>query len=59
MKGDLREIYYGAEAEELRGLQGRASLCKGCNIRCMSSASSLLNVRGQLSLFDAFISLTY
>jgi MoaA/NifB/PqqE/SkfB family radical SAM enzyme len=57
MKGDnLREIYYGAEAEELRGLQGRAPLCKGCNIRCMSSASSLLNVRGQLSLFDAFVS---
>lgn len=53
-KGNLEKIFYSAEAEEIRKTQGRKPECSGCLMRCMSSASAMLNIRGQMSLFDTF-----
>lgn len=53
-KGRLKDIYYGPKAEEIRKLQGTDPLCEGCLMRCMTSASALLQVRGQLSLLDTY-----
>ena len=54
MKGNLREIYYGEEAMKLRSFQGKHSICKGCNIRCMGQASALLKLKGLLAIIDSY-----
>lgn len=54
MKGNLREIYYGEQIDEIRKLQGRDPLCEGCGMRCMSSASALLQLKGQASIINAY-----
>ena len=54
LKGDLREIFYGESAEELRKLQGKDPNCEGCAMRCMSSASALLTLKGQLSTLNTY-----
>jgi MoaA/NifB/PqqE/SkfB family radical SAM enzyme len=54
MEGNLKNIFYSDEAEELRRVQGKDSLCKGCAMRCMSSASGLLTVNGQISTLDTY-----
>ena len=54
LKGDLREIFYGESAEELRKLQGKDPNCEGCAMRCMSSASALLTFKGQLSTLNTY-----
>ena len=53
-KGNLREIYYGSEAEEIHNTQGKKPECSGCLMRCMSSASAMLNMRGQIALFGTY-----
>lgn len=53
-KGDLREIFFGKDAEELRKLQGNHTNCEGCAMRCMSSASGLLTIKGQVSAFNTY-----
>ena len=53
-KGNLREIYYGSEAEEIHNTQGKKPECSGCLMRCMSSASAMLNMRGQIALFSTY-----
>lgn len=52
--GDLKEIFYGEDTEELRALQGKAPNCEGCAMRCMSSASGLLTLKGQFSTFSTY-----
>lgn len=54
-KGNIKEIYYGKKAADLRPLQGKHPLCKGCTIRCMASASALLKSKGFIAIFDAYI----
>lgn len=54
LKGDLREIFYGEDAEELRKLQGKDPNCEGCAMRCMSSASGLLTLKGQVATFNTY-----
>jgi MoaA/NifB/PqqE/SkfB family radical SAM enzyme len=54
-KGDLKGIYYGSEAEQLRALQGRHRACKGCYIKCMSTASGLLRPKALMAIMDSFI----
>ena len=53
-KGDLKAIYYSPEAEEIHNTQGKMPECSGCLMRCMSSASAMLNLKGQMALFDTF-----
>jgi hypothetical protein len=53
-KGDLREIYYSPEAEEIHHTQGKKPECSGCIMRCMSSASAMLNLKGQTALFNTY-----
>ena len=55
ISGDnLRKIFYGEEAEELRRIQGKDPLCKGCAMRCMGSASGLLTLKGQFATLDTY-----
>ena len=53
-KGDLKAIYYSPEAEEIHKTQGKKPECSGCLMRCMSSASAMLNTRGQIALFNTY-----
>ena len=53
-KGDLREIYYSPEADEIHHTQGKKPECSGCLMRCMSSASAMLNLNGQTALFNSY-----
>ena len=53
-KRNLREVFFSQEAEELLDLQGKDEGCIPCTIRCMSSASALLNFRTQVSIFDSY-----
>ena len=53
-KKNLREVFFSPEAEELLDLQGKDDVCIPCTIRCMSSASALLNIREQFSTFDSY-----
>ncbi len=55
VKGNLRDIYYGKEAIELRALQGRHPACKACYVKCMCSASALLTTRGLLAIASAYV----
>ena len=52
--GGLKEIFYGKDAQELRLMQGKDSNCEGCAMRCMSSASGLLTLKGQVSTFNTY-----
>jgi MoaA/NifB/PqqE/SkfB family radical SAM enzyme len=54
-KGNLREVYFGEEANKLRKTQGKDPICKGCDLRCMGLASSLLKVKGQFYLAEGHI----
>jgi MoaA/NifB/PqqE/SkfB family radical SAM enzyme len=53
-QGNLREIYYSPEAELIQRTQGKMPECSGCLAGCMIYASSLLNFKGQLSLFKSY-----
>ena len=53
-KGDLRAIYYSPEAEEIHNTQGKKPECSGCLMRCMGSASAMLNLNGQAALFNTY-----
>lgn len=53
-KRNLKEVFFSQEAEELLDLQGKDEGCIPCTIRCMSSASALLNFRTQVSIFDSY-----
>jgi len=53
-KGNISQIFYGEEADELRLMQGRHSVCQGCSIRCMITASSLLKASGLQSIFQTY-----
>lgn len=55
-KGDLHQIYYGRQAQEIRPLQGRHPACKGCYIRCMCLASSLLKVKCLAAMVYSYLS---
>jgi MoaA/NifB/PqqE/SkfB family radical SAM enzyme len=54
LEGNLKTIFYGKDAEELRTLQGKDPNCEGCAMRCMSSASGLLTLKGQVSTFNTY-----
>ena len=54
LKGDLKEIFYSENAEEFRKLQGKDPNCEGCAMRCMSSASGLLTLKGRISIFNTY-----
>lgn len=54
LKGDLRKIFFGEGVEELRKLQGKDPNCEGCAMGCMSSASGLLTLKGQISTINRF-----
>ena len=53
-KGDLREIYYSPEADEIHHTQGKKPECSGCLMRCMGSATAMLNLNGQTALFNTY-----
>jgi hypothetical protein len=53
-KGDLKAIYYSPEAEEIHNTQGKKPECSGCLMRCMGSASAMLNLNGQAALFNTY-----
>ena len=53
-KGDLKEIYYSPEADEIHHTQGKKPECNGCLMRCMGSASAMLNLNGQTALFNTY-----
>ena len=53
-KGDLKAIYYSPEAEKIHNTQGKKPECSGCLMRCMSSASAMLNLKGQMALFNTY-----
>ena len=53
-KGDLKAIYYSPEAEEIHNTQGKKPECSGCLMRCMGSASAMLNLNGQTALFNTY-----
>ena len=55
LKGNIRESYYGKEAEGVHNLQGRHPLCRECVVRCMTSATALLKLKGLVSVFDSYI----
>ena len=53
-KGNLKTIYYGPEADEIHHTQGKKPECSGCLMRCMGSASAMLNLNGQTALFNTY-----
>lgn len=52
--GNIKELYYSKEAAAIRPQQGRHRICKGCYIKCMCSASSLLTIRGILAIMSSY-----
>lgn len=55
MKGNLKEIYFGAEARHMQDLQGTHPSCSGCYIKCMCSASALLNLKGLTAITGTYV----
>ena len=53
-KGNLKAIYYSPEAEEIHNTQGKKPECSGCLMRCMGSASAMLNLNGQTALLNTY-----
>jgi len=53
-KGQLKEAYYSKETIDLRAVQGRHTVCKGCNIPCMVQASALLKVSGLFAILKTY-----
>ena len=53
-KGNLKAIYYSPEAEEIHHTQGKKPECSGCLMRCMGSASAMLNLNGQTALLNTY-----
>lgn len=54
-KGCLRDIYYSAKAYEIRKLQGKYPICKGCYIKCMCSASAMLKFSSLLGIVNSYM----
>ena len=53
--GDIKAIFYGPRAARLRRIVGRHRRCRGCTIKCMASASSLLRIDGLIGIAGAYL----
>ncbi|KKR03870.1 MAG: Radical SAM domain protein [Candidatus Uhrbacteria bacterium GW2011_GWF2_39_13] len=54
-KGVLKDIYYSDKAYEIRKMQGKYPICKGCYIKCMCSASAMLKFSGLYGIINSYI----
>ncbi len=54
-KSDLKDIYYSIKAKGIRDMQGRFPQCRGCYVKCMSSASALLKIKGLMTIIDSYV----
>ena len=55
INGKLKNAYYSNDAELFSRKQGSYPECRGCYIKCMCSASSLLKLSGFISIFTSNI----
>ncbi|MFH1379694.1 MAG: radical SAM protein [bacterium] len=53
-KGSIKEVYYSKEALQIRNMQGTYPACKGCYIKCMSLASSMVTIKGLMMVMDSY-----